>query len=67
MNGDDAHSNGYIAWFQYGSDTYVVESLHNAVTTHDFQNGVDQVVKLTGLVDLTHTSLNTTVAALLIG
>ena len=65
--GGDAHSNGYIAWFQYGSDTYVVESLHNAVTTHDFQNGVDQVVKLTGLVDLTHTSLNTTVAALLIG
>ncbi len=65
--GGDAHVNGAIAWFQYNGDTYIVESLHNAVTTHDFQNGSDIVVKLTGLVDLSHTSLSTANGTLLIG
>lgn len=56
--GGDASTNGYIAWFQYGTDTYVVESRHNASTTHDFQNGADVIVKLTGLADLSTATLN---------
>lgn len=56
--GGDASTNGYISWFQYGGNTYVVESRHDATGTLDFQNGTDMIVKLTGLVDLTHTSLN---------
>jgi S-layer protein len=59
--------NGHISWFQYGGDTYIVESVHNALTTPNFQNGTDIIVKLTGAVDLSHTSLNTQGATLLIG
>jgi hypothetical protein len=65
--GGDSSTTGHISWFQFGGNTYVVESLHNAVATHDFQNGVDLVVKLVGAVDLSHTSLDTTGATLLIG
>ncbi len=55
--GGDASANAYIAWFQYGGDTYIVESMHNATTTLDFQNGTDAIVKLTGLVDLSTATL----------
>ena len=55
--GGDASASGYIAWFQYGGDTYVVESLHNATTTLNFSNGTDAIVKLTGVVDLSTATL----------
>lgn len=59
--GGDASANGYIGWFQFNGDTYIVESLHNGNTTTgtpSFVNGTDLIVKLTGLVDLSHTSIN---------
>ena len=46
---DDGSTNGHIAWFQYGGDTYVVED--NSASA-SFVNGTDIVVKLSGLVDL---------------
>nr|WP_315214009.1 DUF4214 domain-containing protein [uncultured Duganella sp.] len=48
---------GEIKWFQFGGDTYVV---NDADAGAAFVNGVDQIVKLTGLVDL---SASTTSAA----
>ncbi|WP_395402262.1 hypothetical protein ACHMW6_29240 [Pseudoduganella sp. UC29_106] len=39
-------------WFQYQGDTYVVEHLSGAVTA--FVNGTDNIVKITGLVDLSN-------------
>lgn len=56
---------GNIAWFQYGGDTYVVQ--HEQAGGTAFLNGTDLIVKLAGLVDLSHTSLNTTSATLLVG
>ncbi len=44
-----------VTWFQYGADTYVVAN----DATAGFGAG-DLVVKLTGLVDLTSATLNTT-------
>jgi S-layer protein len=55
---------GDVAWFQYtGADhvtnTYVVENnTGNGETS--FNNGTDSVVKLAGLVDLSHATLNIT-------
>lgn len=45
----DGSLNANIKWFQYGGNTYVVEDLSAA---NSFADGVDLVVKLTGLVDL---------------
>lgn len=42
-----------VSWFQYGGDTYVVQ---NNSTLASFENGVDSIVKITGLVDLTYNS-----------
>jgi len=56
INGD-ASTNGKIGWFQFNGNTYVVESMHNGVSTPSFVNGTDLVVKLTGLVDLSGASL----------
>lgn len=50
--GGDASTNGYFGWFQFGGDTYLVESQHNGVTVTTYQDGIDSIVKLTGLVDL---------------
>jgi len=69
-DGGDASTNGYIAWFQFSGNTYVVESLHNATTTPDFQNNSttgDVVIRLTGLIDLSTASLNTGTPTLLLG
>ena len=41
---------GNVAWFQYAGDTYVVQDIAGMAT---FQNGVDNVVKLVGVVNLT--------------
>jgi S-layer protein len=45
---------GAFGWFQFNGDTYLVESLHDtgAVGGTSFANGVDMIIKLTGLVDL---------------
>jgi S-layer protein len=53
-----------ISWFEFGGNTYVVENLSGGTS---FVNGTDHIVQLTGLVDLTHTSLNSTHGTLLIG
>ena len=57
---------GDVAWFQFGGNTYVVE--HNVVGAEtSFTNGTDAIVKITGAVDLSHTSLSTSHNTLLIG
>jgi S-layer protein len=65
--GGDASTNAKAGWFQFNGNTYVVESLHNASTTANFTNGTDLVVKLSGFVDLSHASFNSTYTELLIG
>jgi S-layer protein len=57
-----AAGNGNISWFQFGGNTYVVEAMHAGT---NFQNNVDVVVKLVGLVDLSHASLNNAAAPIL--
>ena len=51
--GGNASVNGHFGWFQFGGDTYLAESRHDAsgFATH-FVNGTDFMVKLSGLVDL---------------
>lgn len=51
------------AWFQYGGDTYIVQS-GDAVANNDFQNGVDSIIKITGLVDLSTASYNQSIGVL---
>src|SRR5262249_9641046 len=47
---------GSIHWFQFQGNTYVVDDNSNAVT---FQNGIDSVIQLQHLVDLsTATGVN---------
>lgn len=44
-----------VSWFQFQGNTYVVQDLGaNSVT---FENGVDNIVKITGLVDLTDSTI----------
>jgi len=50
-------TNGYIGWFQYAGNTYVVESMHDGAGTPGFQNGIDAIVRITGLVDLSKAAL----------
>ncbi len=50
--GVNALVNGYVDWFRFPGDTYIVESLQNATSTLNFSNGTDVIVKLTGLIDL---------------
>ena len=47
--------NGNASWFQFGGNTYVVQDFSAATT---FQNGVDSVVKLVGLVDLSNSTID---------
>jgi S-layer protein len=56
-------STGVISWFQFGGNTYVVEDLSNLAS---FENGVDLVVKLTGLVDLSTASISDTATLLIV-
>jgi len=46
---DGGTTNAVINWFQFGGDTYLVQDLSASTS---FVSGVDQVIKLTGLVDL---------------
>jgi len=52
----DGSTNGILSWFQYAGNTYVVEDVSAGPS---FVNGFDIVVKLTGLVDLSTASINT--------
>jgi hypothetical protein len=56
--GGDASTNGHGGWFQFGGDTYYVQSQHNASFNPSFLGGTDFIVKLTGLVDLSNALLN---------
>ncbi|MBS1187376.1 MAG: hypothetical protein H6R04_1394 [Burkholderiaceae bacterium] len=46
---------GEITWFQYGGDTYIVNDVSADAV---FVNGADQIVKLTGLVDLADSAVS---------
>jgi S-layer protein len=51
--------NGYINWFQYGGDTYIVDNVAadaNATATTGF-DASDIIVKITGLIDLSGVSV----------
>jgi hypothetical protein len=51
-----------VEWFQYQGNTYVVEAVNNATSgsgaTHTALGANDAVVKLTGLVDLSHAAID---------
>lgn len=47
--------NSSVKWFQFGGDIYVVND-NSLVTT--FNNGVDEIVKLVGLVDLSKSTVS---------
>ena len=47
---------GTLSWFQFGGDTFIVQDVN---ASNSFSAGNDHVVKLTGLVDLS----NSTIAA----
>lgn len=57
---------GGIAWFQFGGDTYIVQE-SGANTANTFTNGTDIIVKLTGLVDLSQASFDSTQIEVRIG
>ncbi|MBA5640023.1 DUF4214 domain-containing protein [Duganella sp. LX20W] len=59
-----ATANGDLSWFQIGGNTYIVE--HDSGASTSFVNGQDMIVKITGTVDLSHASLNTTDHILLV-
>jgi hypothetical protein len=50
-----AGSTGLIDWFQFGGNTYIVEAINgsNTAATHTALGTGDEVIKITGLVDLT--------------
>ncbi len=54
------------AWFQFGGDTYIVKAgvTHAGAGNADFKNGVDSIVKIVGLVDLSAASYNQTYGTL---
>jgi hypothetical protein len=47
-----------LSWFRYDGDAYLV--VDNSRSADTFQDGYDQVVKFTGLIDLSTLSYNTT-------
>jgi hypothetical protein len=52
----DGDTDGIGTWFQFGGDTYLVL---DRAAENTFQNGVDQIVKLTGLLDLSESEFDT--------
>lgn len=59
-SGDGATAHGQISWFQFGGNTYIVD---DQSASSAFVAGVDNVVKLTGLVDLAATGNVAVIAA----
>ena len=53
----DGSTDGILSWFQFSGNTYIVEDMSVGTS---FLNGTDIVVKLTGLVDLSASPINTT-------
>jgi S-layer protein len=47
---------GDVAWFQFGGNTYVVE--HASGVTTSFVNGTDVIVQITGLINLSTSSMS---------
>ena len=63
--GGNASANGAFGWFQFGGNTYLVESRHDGSGVNaSFENGTDFIVKLSGLVDLSTASLSGNVLTL---
>lgn len=62
--GGDASINAALGWFQFAGDTYLVESRHNGSTNHAFVDGTDFILKLNGVLDLSHASFATASAIL---
>ena len=58
-----AANKGEIDWFQYGGNTYLVEAVEGS-TTHTALAATDQVVVLTGIVDLSGANFSATIHAL---
>ena len=55
----NASVNGAFGWFQFGGDTYLVESRHDGSGNNaSFVNGTDMIIKLSGLVDLSDATLS---------
>ena len=52
----DGSTNGHLGWFQFGGNTYLVESRSAAHTS--FTDGSDAIVELQGLFDLSTATLN---------
>lgn len=53
-----ATDTGDVSWFQIGGNTYVIDNVSNNAS--GFVNGSDIIVKITGLVDLSHSSFSAT-------
>jgi S-layer protein len=62
----DSSTNGHFGWFQFNNgtttDTYLVESTTAAHSS--FTNGVDFIVKLSGIVDLSTATIGTNAVVL---
>jgi S-layer protein len=57
LAGDDEDA----AWFQFGGNTYVVQNDDRTEDTDtDFENGIDGIIEITGLVDLSTASYSQT-------
>jgi S-layer protein len=54
-----ASASNALSWFQWEGNTYIVQDINTAAT---FVNLVDKIVKITGLVDLSASSFNSTAA-----
>lgn len=61
--GGNASVNAASGWFQFGGDTYYVQSRHDGSGAPSFVNGTDFVIKLTGTVDLATATFNGAAAA----
>jgi len=58
----DHSADGAFGWFQFSGNTFLVEVKHSTAggINQTFVNGVDQIVQLTGLVDLSTATGGTT-------
>ena len=57
--GGNASVNGRFGWFQFGGDTYLVQGRHDASGSNaEFINGIDMIVELSGLIDLSTVTLS---------
>ena len=54
LNSAASQGAGRVSWFQHGGNTYIVEDNSAAAV---FTGGADTVIKLTGLIDLSNSTL----------